>query len=62
MTTEVEVREIKQMLEALHEKIDSVVEERETKAMMVVSQQSLRDFLANEQDLYSVKDLKLTYW
>ena len=50
------------MLEALHEKIDSVVEERETKAMMVVSQQSLRDFLANEQDLYSVKDLKLTYW
>ena len=62
MTTEVEVREIKQMLEALHEKIDSLVEERETKAMMVVSQQSLRDFLANEQDLYSVKDLKLTYW
>jgi len=62
MTIEVEVREIKQMLEALHEKIDSLVEERETKAMMVVSQQSLRDFLANEQDLYSVKDLKLTYW
>ena len=47
MAIEVEIREIKQMLEALHEKIDSLVEERETQAMMVVSQQSLRDFLAN---------------
>ncbi len=61
MTIEVEIREIKKMLEALHEKLDTLVQEHETQAMMVLSQQSLKDFLAEEQELYSVKDLKVTY-
>jgi hypothetical protein len=29
--------------------------------MMVLSQQSLKDFPAEEQDMYSVKDLKVSY-
>ena len=61
MTIEVEIKEIKEMLEALHKKLDALAQDRETQAMMVISQQSLRDFLANEQDLYSVKDLRVAY-
>ena len=51
MTIGVEVREIKEMLEALHRKLDALVQDRETQAMMGISQQSLNDFLANEQDV-----------
>lgn len=61
MTIEVEIREIKEMLQKLNRRLDSLVQDRETLTMMAVSQQSLRDFLANEPDLYSVKDVKVAY-
>jgi hypothetical protein len=61
LTIEVEIREIKEMLQKLNRRLDSLVQDRETLTMMAVSQQSLRDFLANEPDLYSVKDVKVAY-
>ena len=32
-----------------------------TKSLMILSEQSLHDFLANEPDIYTVKDLKVRY-
>jgi len=61
MTIEVEIREIKEMLEQLNKKLDAFVHDRETVAMMTIAQQSLREFLTNEPDLYSVKDVKVAY-
>lgn len=61
MTIEVEIKEIKVMLGALNKKLDELVQERETTAMMIMSQHSLKDFLATEPDLYSTKDVKVAY-
>ena len=61
MTIEVEIREIKEMLQKLNKRLDALVQDRETLAMMAISQQSLGDFLANEPDLYSAKDVKVAY-
>jgi hypothetical protein len=61
MTIEVEIREIKEMLEQLNKKLDSLVHDRETLGMMIMSQQSLKDFLESEPEIYSVKDVKVAY-
>jgi hypothetical protein len=61
LTIEVEIREIKEMLQKLNKRLDALVQDRETLAMMAISQQSLGDFLANEPDLYSTKDVKVAY-
>jgi hypothetical protein len=41
MTIEVDIKEIKHMLEDLGRKIDGLVEERERSAMLTISQHSL---------------------
>jgi len=61
MTIEVEIKEIKEMLDELNRKMDTLVQDRETLAMMVTSEHSLKDFLANEPDLYSMRDIKVRY-
>jgi hypothetical protein len=61
LTIEVEIKEIKEMLEELHKKLDALVENRETLAMMTLSQKSLKDFLTSEPDLYSVRDVKVAH-
>jgi hypothetical protein len=61
LTIEVEIKEIKEMLEALHKKLDALVEDSETLAMMNLSQKALKDFLTSEPDLYSVRDVKVSY-
>ena len=61
MTIEVEIKEIKEMLQKLNRRLDSLVQDREALAMMAISQRSLADFLTGEPDLYSVKDLKVAY-
>ena len=61
MTIEVEIKEIKEMLGELNKKLDALVQERETVAMMIMSQQSLKDFLMSEPDLYSIRDVKAAY-
>jgi len=61
LTIEVEIKEIKEMLGELKKKLDALVQERETVAMMIMSQQSLKDFLMSEPDLYSIRDVKVAY-
>jgi hypothetical protein len=61
LTIEVEIKEIKEMLQKLNRRLDSLVQDREALAMMAISQQSLADFLRGEPDLYSVKDVKVAY-
>jgi len=61
LTIELEIKEIKEMLQKLNRRLDSLVQDREALAMMAISQQSLAEFLTGEPDLYSVKDLKVAY-
>jgi len=49
------------MLQKLNRRLDALVQDHETLAMMTVSQESLADFLTSEPDLYSVKDVKVAY-
>jgi hypothetical protein len=58
MTIEVELKEIKSLLSEVNKKLDSLLEEKETKALMVLEEQALQDFLKEEPDIYSVKDVK----
>jgi hypothetical protein len=52
-------------LERKNQRLDLLydIEEPEdiTKSLMILSEQSLHDFLASEPDIYTVKDLKVRY-
>jgi len=61
LTIEIEIKEIKEMLDELNRKIDTLVQDREMLAMVMTSHHSLKDFLANEPDLYSIRDIKVRY-
>jgi len=61
MTIEVDLKEIKSLLSALNEKINSLIEDRETLSVMVLAERSLEDFLEQEPNIYSVKDIKVRY-
>jgi predicted nucleotidyltransferase len=58
MTIEVDLREIKTLLSELNKKIDVLIEEKETLALMALSEKSLKNFLEKEPDIYTVKDIK----
>ncbi|WP_067047789.1 hypothetical protein [Methanofollis ethanolicus] len=58
---EADVREIKESIRVLTEKLDELLQERETAAMMKLSERSLSAFLEEEPDLYTVRDLKVVY-
>ena len=58
MTIEVNLKEIKSLLTEVNNKLDSLLEEKDTYALMVLEEKSLKDFLENESDIYSVKDIK----
>jgi len=61
MDIETEVRDIKQFLEEISEKIDELLYEREIAVMMKLSEKSLREFLESEPDIYRVEDLMVRY-
>ena len=61
MTIEVEIKEIKTMLGEVSMKLDALIQDRETLTMMIISERALKDFLASESDLYSARDVKVTY-
>ncbi len=42
-------------------KLDELLEEKEITAMMKLSEVSLKDFLDDEPDIYSIKDVKVRY-
>ena len=58
---EAELKVIKDYLVELNRKLDELMEERELLSLMAASEKSLREFLLNEPDLYSLKDLKVRY-
>ena len=51
---EADVREINQ-------KIELLLDERESMAMMKLSEQSLSAFLSEEPDLYTLRDIRTVY-
>jgi hypothetical protein len=61
LTIEVEIKEIKTMLGEVSMKLDALIQDRETLTMMIISERALKDFLASEPDLYSARDVKVTY-
>ena len=59
MTIEVELKEIRSLLSELNKKMNYILEEIETeKALTVLEEQSLRDFLEKEPDIYTAEDVK----
>jgi hypothetical protein len=52
MTIEVDLREIKRLLSELNKKIDMLIEENETSALMALTEESLKDFLEKEPNIY----------
>ncbi|MGC8831512.1 MAG: hypothetical protein ACP5PQ_02910 [Thermoproteota archaeon] len=59
MTVEVDLREIKELLFSLNRKIDMLIGDRETLALMMLSEKS--EFLEGEPDVYSVNYIRVKY-
>jgi len=62
MTVEVDLKEIKELLSSLSRKIDMLIEDRETLALMMLSEKSLKEFLEEEPDVYSIQDIRVKYY
>ena len=58
MTIEVELKEIRSLLSAVNRKLDCLLEEKETESIMALEEQTFKEFLSEEPDIYSLKDLK----
>ena len=58
MEMESELREIKDLLSLVDKKLDLLMDRKETLAAMRLSESSLRGFLSDEPDLYTVDDIK----
>jgi len=56
-----EVVEMKQMLIDISRRIDDVLDENMTAALMKLSEKSISELYENEPDLYSIADLKVKY-
>lgn len=61
MELEGDIKEMKGLLKALNDKLDALIMSRETLSMMVLSEKSLKEFLDEEPDIYSIKDVKVRY-
>lgn len=53
-----ELREIKDLLYSMDKKIDLMIDRSETISLMRLSEYSLKDFLLDEPDIYTVDDVK----
>jgi hypothetical protein len=61
MNIEADVKEIRQQVNEISRKLDLLLHERETFAVMKLSEQALYSFLEEEPDIYSVRDIKAAY-
>jgi len=61
MSIEAELADIKRLLTEISRKLDELLEEKEITAMMKLSEVSLKDFLEDEPDIYSIEDVKVRY-
>lgn len=58
---EAELKEIKSTIQELKEKLDLLLNEREARALMSLSEKSLSEFLSKEPELYTPSDIKVRY-
>ena len=49
-----EIREIKDQILQISDKLDMLINDRETIGLMTLSEKSIKEFLEDEPDLYSV--------
>ncbi|MGA2104710.1 hypothetical protein [Methanoregula sp.] len=61
MDLEYEVRQIKQNMAELTHKVDELLSEREMMNLMKLSEISLKAFLDEEPDIYSISDARVVY-
>ena len=61
MSLKAELDDIKRLLTEISRKLDELIEEKEITAMMRLSEVSLKDFLEDEPDIYSIEDVKVRY-
>jgi hypothetical protein len=61
MTVESELEEIKKQMHEISKKLDDLLSDRDVIAMLKLSELSLKEFLDNEPNLYSLEDLKVRY-
>ena len=61
MSIEVEIRDMKQHLIDISEKIDELLYERELVPIMKLAEQSLSELFRDEPDIYRIEDLKVRY-
>jgi len=61
MSIEAELADIKRLLTEISQKLNELIEEKEIAAMMKLSEVSLKDFLEDEPDIYSIRDVKVRY-
>ena len=58
MTIETDLKEIRNLLSTLNKKIDVLIEDKESLAYMVLAENSLKEFLEKEPDIYIAKDVR----
>ncbi|NJE09808.1 hypothetical protein [Thermococcus sp. MAR1] len=56
-----ELMRIKEKLENIEKLLRELLEREESYALMKLSEESLKEFLENEPDIYSEEDLKVRY-
>jgi len=61
MNIEAEVRDMKQHIVEISKKIDKLLLERETVAMMKLAERSLSRFVESEPAIYRIEDLKVRH-
>ena len=61
MEIDVEIKEIKEFLSLLNEKIDLLIGDRGALSMMKLAESSLKAFFEGEPELYSFSDIKVRY-
>lgn len=58
MTIEEDLKEIESLPSEVNSKLDLLLEEKDTRELMVLEKKSLKNFLQKEPDIYSLKDIK----
>lgn len=61
MTIKADIEVIKKLLSTLNMKMDLLLENRESLSIKTLAEKSLREYLEQEPDLYSINDLKVRY-
>lgn len=58
---EAEVKDIKQRMVEISEKLDELLNEKQIVSIMKLSETALSEFLKDEPDIYRIEDLKVRY-